>query len=208
MAVDPTTGRAAEELAKATGKAIDLVRDVGSFASKVLGTVPEDAVGFFGGDRLHHARIRNEWRLAQRTEEIISARRVEQTAPVSPSLAIPLVHSARDESRPELQELWARLLANAMDPARAGDLRLEFIEAVRRFHPRDALILQKMGEQPGHLSPNTRDFFAGHLKLSQAAIEVSFANLVETKCVSFNSATPQNFYLTAFGREFLAACRL
>jgi hypothetical protein len=30
--------------------------------------------------------------------------------------------------------LWARLLANAMDPARANDLRIEFIEAVKRFH--------------------------------------------------------------------------
>jgi hypothetical protein len=58
-----------------------------------------------------------------------------------------------------------------MDPARANDLRIEFIEALKRFHPRDALILEKMGEQSGALSPNTRDFFVSHLKLSQSAVE-------------------------------------
>ncbi len=72
--------------------------------------------------------------MAHRTDEIISARHIQKTVAISASLAIPLLSAAGDESRPELQDLWARLLANAMDPARANNLRIEFIEAVKRHH--------------------------------------------------------------------------
>jgi hypothetical protein len=203
-----TSANAVSETAKAAGKALDLLRDAGSFVSRVLGTVPEDAVGFLG-DYLREIRIRNIARLARRTDDILSQRGIKQSANVSPSLAIPLFESAQNEDRAELQELFARLLANAMDPARANDLRIEFIEAVRRFHPRDALILQKLAEASGSLSPNTRDYFVSYLKLSSAAVEVSIANLVETKCVAPQVVgQPSNFHLTSFGRELLAAARL
>jgi hypothetical protein len=210
MTVEPITAvaNAVAEAAKTAGKALDLSRDLGAFFGKVLGTPVTDLVGYAGGDWLHEARERNAFRLAQRTEEILSPRHLNRTEPVSPSLAGPLMAAALDESRPELQELWARLLANAMDPARANDLRIEFIEAVKRFHPRDALILQEMGEQSGKLSPNTRDFFVGHLKLSQSAVEVSFQNLINTGCLSDVIGDRVSPTLTPFGKELLAACRL
>jgi hypothetical protein len=93
-----------------------------------------DLIGVAGGDYLGQVRRRNAIRMAHRTDEIISARHIQETVAISPSLAIPLLSAAGDESRPELQDLWARLLANAMDPARANNLRIEFIEAVKRFH--------------------------------------------------------------------------
>jgi hypothetical protein len=166
MAVEPigAVANAVAETAMATGKAVDLVRDLGTFVGRVLGNAPEDLIGLAGGDYLGQVRRRNAFRMAERTDEIISARHIQETVAISPSLAVPLLAAAGDESRPELQDLWARLLANAMDPARANDLRIEFIEAVKRFHPRDVLILQKMGEQSGKPSPNARSFFMGHLK--------------------------------------------
>src|SRR6185437_15652234 len=109
--------KAVQEGSKAVGKAIDLTDKVGSFLGRVLGTPIEDAVGLVIGDRLHHARLRNADRLARRTEEILAQRNVKPE-PVSANLAIPLLQAAQDESREKLQELWARLLANAMDPKR------------------------------------------------------------------------------------------
>ena len=48
--------------------------------------------------------------------EILQRRNVQKPEPVSPSLAIPLISAAYDETRPELQQIWAELLAAAMDP--------------------------------------------------------------------------------------------
>jgi hypothetical protein len=210
MAVEPigAVANAVAETAKATGKAVDLVRDLGAFVGRVLGDAPADLIGVAGGDYLRQVRRRNAFRMAQRTDEIISARHIQETVAISPSLAIPLLSAAGDESRPELQDLWARLLANAMDPARANDLRIEFIEAVKRFHPRDAFIVQKMGEQSGKLSPDARSFFMGHLRLSQAAVEVSFQNLIGTKCLFDPLGSLSDPILTPFGRELLTACRV
>jgi hypothetical protein len=47
-------------------------------------------------------------------------RRKAKTEPVSLSVAIPLMRGAYDESRPGLGEMWADLIANAMDPERSG----------------------------------------------------------------------------------------
>jgi hypothetical protein len=168
------TAKAVQEVAKVGGKAIDATRELGVFVAKVLGTVPEDTVGILGGDLLHNARIRIASKFAKRTNEILLARGVERPEPVSPSVAVPLLQAAQDEDRPELQELWARLLANAMDPAKSNSVRLEFIEALKRFHPRDAVILQKMGEQSGQFSPNTRDFFAALVRNEGAAFAELF----------------------------------
>jgi len=211
MSIDPTVAATAAatavaETAKTTGKAVDLVRDFGAFFGKVLGNVSADLVGYAGGDYLGEVRVRNRFRMAQRTDEILAARQVKETAAVSPLLAIPLLSAAGDESNPELQDLWARLLANAMDPARAGDLRIEYIETIKRFHPRDALILLRIADAHGSIKPDTTRFFVGHLHLTAGAVEVSIETLVKLSCLKHHPAG--NFLLTPFGRELLAACRL
>jgi hypothetical protein len=95
---------------------------------RILGTVPEDAVGLIIGDPLHAVRTVIAAKLDDWVDQILRRRQVQKIEPVSPSLAIPLLRAAYDESRPELQELWASLIAAAMDPARSGRVRLSFIE--------------------------------------------------------------------------------
>ena len=75
-------------------------------------------------------------------DKILRRRQVDYPQPVSPSLAVPLLQAAYDESRPELQELWASLIAAAMDPARSGRVRLSFIDTLKQFDPLDALVLR------------------------------------------------------------------
>jgi len=52
---------------------------------------------------------------------------------VSPSIAIPLFAAAQDESRDELRELFARLLAAAMDPKRKDLTRGSFTAIVKQL---------------------------------------------------------------------------
>lgn len=53
---------------------------------------------------------------------------------------------AQEESREELAELWARLLANAMDP-NMNSVRQSFIDAVKRMDPLDAVVLRYIYER-------------------------------------------------------------
>ena len=144
----------ANAMGKELAKAVNAVADIGDktsdtteklseFLSRVFGTVPEDASGFLGGDWLRHVRIRNLRKLAQRTDEIIRERKIENaTEAVSPSVATPLLRAAQNESREELQELWARFLANGMDPKRSKSVRVSIIKTVEQFDPLDALLLE------------------------------------------------------------------
>jgi hypothetical protein len=103
--------KAIQEVAKTTGTALELVEKAGAYIGWVLGTVPADLAGVLGGDWLGQIRIRNLARYKEQTEEILLARGVTDATPVSPSLAVPLLRAAADETRGELQDLWARLLA-------------------------------------------------------------------------------------------------
>jgi hypothetical protein len=133
--------KAIQEVAKATGTALSLVEKAGAYVGWVLGTLPADLVGVLGGDLLAQVRIRNLAKYAQRTEEILRDRGVTVPEPISPSLAIPLLRAAADESREELQELWARLLAASMDITMRDGVRHSFIEAVKVMDLMDVRVL-------------------------------------------------------------------
>ncbi len=59
--------KAVQEVAKTTGKAVDLVQAGGSYLAQMLGTVPKDVVGYLGGDYLRHVRIRNWYQISEKT---------------------------------------------------------------------------------------------------------------------------------------------
>jgi hypothetical protein len=227
--IDPATAAAAGEAAKAAGKAIDLTSSFGSFLGRMFGAVPEDVVGLLGGDLLHHVRLRNCARLEQRTEEILCERGVSETVPLSPSVAIPLLEAAKNESREELQELWARLLAAAMDPNRDSRVRQSFVTTVKQLDPLDALILNFSYEITKRLNESSREpsedfaYYLLHQKenpnqtavavmskrfsVSEDEIMVSCQNLTTLNLVA-NFAVPlASFaaFLSPTGRTFMRA---
>ena len=61
------SAKAAQEVAKTTGKALDLVQAGGAYLAQMLGTVPQDVVGLLGGDLIRQYRIRNWYRISQET---------------------------------------------------------------------------------------------------------------------------------------------
>lgn len=135
--------KAVPEALKFSTKALEIGGKLGSFLSRVFGAVPEDMVGVLGGDYLHHIRIRNAEKLMERTSKILKDRSIEKdTIPLSPNIALLLLNAAQDESREELQELWARMLANAMDLNRSSVVRQSVIAAVKAFDPLDAKVIE------------------------------------------------------------------
>lgn len=132
-----------DEQAKAIQEALKALQGVGGFLREMLGTVPEDLVGYFGGDWLKIRRAENAARMIERAKARLEARNAKPERP-SISVALPLLIAAADEDRDELQDIWARLLAAAMDPARSKAFRGAFIEVVKEMDPLDATVLQYM----------------------------------------------------------------
>ncbi|MFT5699791.1 MAG: hypothetical protein ACI8ZB_002657 [Desulforhopalus sp.] len=207
--------KATQEVAKFGMKALDSGDKLGSFLSKVFGTVPSDVVGVLGGDLLHHVRIRNAVKLAQRTDEILRARGVT-SEPMSPSVAIPILTAAQDETREDLRELWARLLANGMDPERRSLIRQSIVDAIRAFDPLDAVLLLKLSELsigPGRSI--SLEGLEGSLNLTSDEFELSILNLNRLHCVGGLGVKDETYgritsslTLKLLGREVIRATSL
>lgn len=174
---------------------------VGSFFKNALGSVPSDLVGYFGGDWLRLRRIESIAKMMERTHEVLQARGVEYTEPVSLTLALPILRGAADESREELRDLWARLLAAALDPARTGSVRQGFAEAISKMDAIDALVLTSLKEEV--VKREGRAGKAQQLGISFDEIETSIWHLGRLELTS--PYTDWETHTTAFGRELLRA---
>ncbi len=194
---------AAKEIAKTGELAIESARQFVSYWAGVFGTAPHDLFGLLLGDRLHHSRLRNLHKLEVETETFLKQHGVKQAQKVSEDIAVPIVEAARATDREELLELWARLLAAAMDPARSALITKRFIDVLKQIDPLDALVLKELS-QSATLSPNTRDYCATKFKVSSDQVEVSLAHLDHLECVKLTGGTaPTNAHLTAFGRTLM-----
>jgi hypothetical protein len=191
-----------DEQAKAIQEALKALQGVGGFLREVVGTVPEDLVGYLGGDWLRVRRAENLAHMIEKMRERLKARKVEAGEPPSISIALPLLIAAADESRDELQDLWARLLAAATDPTRARSFRIQFIEAAKQMDPLDAVVLDAAGRVP-LMSGQIRNDLAEKLNTTPDEIELSQENLARMRLLA--TVPGSTYHTTPFGREFLRA---
>lgn len=195
---------AVKSVAELGTEVIKAAQQLAGFIGKIIGTTAEDMFQACIGQpmRLRRARIAAE--VDEKIAEIHSRRKVTETQPVSPSLAMPLLEGAYNESRKEVQDLWASLIAAAMDPLRADRVRLAFADTIRRFDPLDAVVLQNIAlfSKPG---PCTPSLLASHLQRSVDEVEVSIENLIRLGCVN-RLQINSNCVSTPYSRELLRAC--
>ncbi len=189
--IDEDTAKAIEESAKALGRGFDLVGGLGAYLARALGGVPENLVGLLVGDWLIHKRVRRWSELQAETKGLLDQRnKKEPYEDISPSVAIPLIEAALDEDREGLKELWARLLAAAMDPTRKNRVRLSFITTLKQMDPLDAWVLEALyGVYPAGFgqSMNGGDVFSAKFSVSHDEVLVSFGNLERLNCLGFAS---------------------
>jgi Abortive infection alpha len=195
--------KAVQEASKAIGEALKTLQGFGGFLRDMFGTVPEDVAALLGGNWLKVRRIENLARILGKARERLRARRVEAPEPASLSIALPILVAAADESRDELQDIWASLLAAAADPARAKAFRIAFIEAVKKMDPLDAAVLQSAQAFGGDITGKVRNDLAQRLHASRDETDVSIANLEKLELV--RPTNPPNAVVSPFGREFLRA---
>lgn len=148
MVIDPDTiGKSADatkEVAKASGKAFDLLGGAGRFFERVFGDLVADGVGLLG-DRLKFYRYERAVLLASKTESILKDRGVEVTRSLPPKVAIPLIEHASVEEDEDLHSRWANLLAHGMDPQQEK-IERSFVSLLAELSARDAVLLDKIYE--------------------------------------------------------------
>jgi abortive infection alpha-like protein len=189
-----------DEQAKLGQKALEVLQGLGGFLREIFGTVPEDLVGYFGGDLLKVRRAENFARIAREADERLKARGIHAPEPPSISILLPIVVASAEESRDELVNIWARLLAAAADPARSKSFRLAFIETAKKMDPLDAAVLRHANERGGGITGQIRNEVAAALHTSRDEVDVSIMNLAKLGLIQ---ETPISAAVTAFGREFL-----
>lgn len=141
--ISPEEAKAVQEVTKTAGKAIDAAESLARYFADRFDSVVRTGIGI-AEDWLGHTRVRIRHRLAQRTAEILLERGIDPAkTDVSPNILTPIIAAAQDESRGELCELWARLLANAVDPGRQDVVTRSVVEALKALDPIDALILSR-----------------------------------------------------------------
>lgn len=203
--------KAVQEVAKTGGKVIEAVGGVGRYLAAVFGQLPHDAVGILG-DRVKYVRAR----LAMEAERKLKERGVAHPDPPSSSVLVPLLAAAEDEDRPEITDLWAGLLATAMDPATRGRVRRSFFPIVQKLEPVDAQVLRAIyphSYRVPNISPERTEEHAmsySHLKAqiiyghtTKGQLDASIHDLRNMNLLE----TPREYVaLTPFGAGLVEAC--
>ncbi len=192
------TAKAAQEIAKTTSKALDVAEKVGSFVAKVIGEPVECAVGMLS-DKLRFMRWERQISMVDKCEEIIRQRQIEgKLRAVPPKLALPIMENASLEENDELQDLWANLLASALDPSFKGVVRAAFIDIIKQLEVVDAYILNflyrsyvtelKSNKVPEDESPTCvgwdKEEICKYLNISLVTYYDSVDNLMRVQCVT------------------------
>lgn len=204
-----------DEQAKLGQEILKTLRGLGSFIEKALGGTPEDLIAYFGGDRLRVRRAENLVRLFEQARRRLADWNVEQPIAASLSVALPILQGAADEDREELVDLWARLLANAMDP-KLNNVRHTFIDAVKAMDPPDALVLRYLNSKnivticPDHREERDQmtgiDTMVGTIAgKNRDDIETSIRHLTALLLLDKNQTT-LTWHVNAVCRVFMRAC--
>lgn len=197
---------AVTETAKLGSKVVDAGTGFAGWLKDTFGTIPQDLLGIAGGDWLHHQRRRNLLALEAKTEAIRQRIGAGPAHEPSVSVVLPLLQAAADEGRPELQELWAALLASAMLPEGGKRVRRAFFDTLRQMEPSDAVLFREaVTRYQGSYIP-TSQF---HGLLADAGLPGPSGTVaweaLERLGLGFTSGQG-NAGITVFGLEFWRAC--
>ena len=140
--------KAIQEVAKASGKAVDAAREAGGFIAKFIAGPMEQGVGIFE-DRLKYMRWERQVRLMARAEEFMRLSGLKApTRPVPMKIAIPIMQGATLEEDDSLQDCWAALLVNAGNASFLAEIRRSYASILEQLTPLDARILDVLYSLP------------------------------------------------------------
>jgi Abortive infection alpha len=183
-----------DEQAKLGKEIVEAIRGLFGGLTDIFGDLPKDLVGLIAGDRVKVRRAEQLAILSAKTKKRLQDRGITEPDPPSLKLALPILAAAGDESQEGLQDLWAGLLAAAMDPKRQGLVRQALISTVKEMDAFDALVFDVITKNGGSGWTNNADSITGLLVSTRDEVAVSLHNLLRLNLIasaapSFNSVS-------------------
>jgi hypothetical protein len=109
------------------------------------------SVVIVGGEWIKLWQMKNAVSVGQKAVEFLEKRgftNPQQLRDITTKFGILYIEGASVEDQPELQELWAKLLANAVDPIfPAEKLSNAFFDIIKGLDPSDVILLNYLNEQ-------------------------------------------------------------
>jgi Abortive infection alpha len=192
-----------DEQAKLGQELVGAGREAGGYLADILGDLPKDLLGLLVGDKVKAWRAERLAKLWIEAKKHLAEQGFEEPAPANPKVVLPILAAAADENSDELQDLWARLLAAAMNPNRSRQARLGFTDALKKLDPLDAVVLVWLRDHGGGTNMSDRNKIAEELGVSRDEVDVSLTNLVKTEFAISLGPDGGMIALRPFGREFL-----
>lgn len=181
--------KAVQEVAKTTGKAIEAAERVGKFLSTIFGGALGE-VGDIAHDWARYYRYKNLLRIQDKGEAIHWERKIEgKTIPIPPRYAVPLIQNASQEDDERLQEMWAGLIANSMDPGKRLNVKKVYINILSSLEPFDLQLLNFLAAMASPIPPGLKrrnlnmKTLGQNLSVTQKELELSLQNLARLGCV-------------------------
>ena len=132
--------------------------------------------------------------MADQVNCILNERGIVDTKAVPPKLALPIIEAASLEEDDKLQNLWAKLLSNAMDPNCKLDIRYFFVDILKSLNPLDVKLLYffydtlkkdpKIDWNKISLYSLKKEQFIAALEMSELDYYLSVCNLFRVQCLA------------------------
>jgi hypothetical protein len=190
--------KAGQEQQKTYQAAIDLVRRVGGYLGGVFGPASHELSLLFG-EQMKFWRFKNAANILEKTEAIIRERglRPDQIKALGFGEGLLLLDAASQEEDETVQALWARLMANSIDPVAVAKPEKVYIDLLKSISGREAVFLDLVDqiEQKGasFKSREAIDTFEKDMvaraeskwrKFTSDERAISLQNLVRLRCLS------------------------
>jgi hypothetical protein len=192
------------EIAKTGGQFVELTTKVAGFVLKVMGPASIEFGGIFE-DLTRFYRYKRLLTISDKVESLLARRKIEgKTTPISPRVAIPMLDAASLEDDETLQDVWAKLIANSMDPHFEAAIHPGYIEIVKQMSPDEAIILGsflKLDAFPilfsNHVPKTFGDLYSFLLQIQppKQTSQVSYQKIYEsyhTHCEKFTLKKPKD----------------
>ncbi|TNE58935.1 MAG: DUF4393 domain-containing protein [Alphaproteobacteria bacterium] len=205
---------------------------VPDFVKKLVGPSIEQ-IGEIAGDWARYWRMHNWTIIAEKTEKLLAKKGLQAAvSPIPPGLAFLTIQQASFEDDPNLQDLWAGLLANAMTGGSRHSVAKLAVRILSEMEPLDAKILLHLSKQGWMTAPSSNpEIMIGNFTLEkisedvgvdQSEVRVSLYNLFRLGLIAderkgtfdalsvittrFLATDQTNVILTALGHAFIEAC--
>ena len=197
--------KAVQAASKTTSDAIGIVANTGNFLNRAFGGLVEDSVGIVA-DRIKFYRLNNYISLCDKTAEKMREKGISEdtTTKIVPiKIAMPLIEHATMEDNVSLQDYWAHLLANAMDPNFESNVERRHVSLLSEMEPLDLRILNTICLQyQSELKQGTledilfeKSKIKDKLNVQDQLIEVALLNLMRLGCIKLGNIRSTSFFV-------------